>query len=234
MIAKPNDCAEIKAMEGHLYKPGPKHIHIKGIDVQVECDDDGYTVIQSRGQFGNDENYFYRNWTDYLSPFGTPGEEFWLGLKNIHYMTNEKSYGMKITAEDCDGNIDEATWTRFRLAENVSNARTSNVATKKTLLQMYFTLYVSGYQGGLGGDSMTPHNGKKFTTKDRDNDLNRGNCADSYKGAWWYNNNCISNGCNLNGFNYASRHAPSYRGIVYYYWKRNEHSLKSVKMAIKA
>lgn len=39
----------------------------------------------------------------------------------------------------------------------------------------------------LTGDSMTNHNGKAFSTKDRDNDTYKNvNCATDYKGAWWY------------------------------------------------
>jgi hypothetical protein len=34
---------------------------------------------------------------------------------------------------------------------------------------------------------MANHNGKAFTTKDRDNDTQKGdNCATYHKGAWWY------------------------------------------------
>ncbi|GFT61127.1 hypothetical protein NPIL_438631 [Nephila pilipes] len=48
------------------------------------------------------------------------------------------------------------------------------------------------------GDSMIgTHNNKKFTTKDKDNDIHKeGNCAVMCKGAWWYDS-CHSS--NLNG-----------------------------------
>jgi hypothetical protein len=36
------------------------------------------------------------------------------------------------------------------------------------------------------GDSLGYHNGKKFSTKDNDNDSSEYNCATVYKGAWWY------------------------------------------------
>ncbi len=107
-------------IQGTSYKEGIKTIYIKNQPVEIYCDEDGYTTIQSRGQFGNPEDYFYRNWTNYLYPFGTPGEEFWLGLKNIYYITNQKLYSLKIEAEDVDGVTDQATWNNFRLTEDVS------------------------------------------------------------------------------------------------------------------
>ena len=38
----------------------------------------------------------------------------------------------------------------------------------------------------VSGDQMAQHNGRRFTTKDRDQDEHSGNCAVIYKGAWWY------------------------------------------------
>lgn len=52
------------------------------------------------------------------------------------------------------------------------------------------------------------HNGMKFSTKDRDNDNFRTNCAEVYHGGFWYN------GCwaaNLNGVYY---HTPDYNSTV--------------------
>ena len=39
----------------------------------VYCTHDLWTVIQSRGQFGNPEDFFYREWSDYEKGFGSPG-----------------------------------------------------------------------------------------------------------------------------------------------------------------
>ena len=54
-----------------------------------------------------------------------------------------------------------------------------------------YRLHITGYSGtagnSLGGDGSPPHDGKKFSTWDRDNDENNGNCALGYKGGWWFN-----------------------------------------------
>ncbi len=71
----------------------------------------------------------------------------------------------------------------------------------------------------------------KFTTKDSDNDASANNCAINRNGAWWYRN-CFDT--NLNGYNYNSKTAPEFKGILYWHWKRYEHSLKSVRMSVKA
>ena len=40
------------------------------------CSDDGWTAIQSRGQFGNPADFFYRGWNEYVTGFGTPGNVY--------------------------------------------------------------------------------------------------------------------------------------------------------------
>ena len=42
--------------------------------VSTFCTNDGWTVIQSRGQFGNPPDYFSKKlWSEYVAGFGTPG-----------------------------------------------------------------------------------------------------------------------------------------------------------------
>ena len=41
--------------------------------VNVYCLQGGWTVFQSRGQFGNPTDYFNKPWVEYQTGFGIPG-----------------------------------------------------------------------------------------------------------------------------------------------------------------
>ena len=63
------DCSDVSNSSG-IYS-----IHVDSkTEVEVECLEGGWTVIQSRGQFGYPSNYFDRGWTEYEAGFGVPGE----------------------------------------------------------------------------------------------------------------------------------------------------------------
>jgi Fibrinogen beta and gamma chains, C-terminal globular domain len=51
-------------------------------------------------------------------------------------------------------------------------------------LKIFYTLHVNAYYGDAG-DSLSYHNGQKFSTVDRDNDENSESCSKLCKGAWW-------------------------------------------------
>ena len=71
-----SDCLEAKQNLGQTYTAGIHFLNIKGRNVPAECDADGWTVIQSRGQMGNPTNYFYRDWDQYVAGFGLAGNMF--------------------------------------------------------------------------------------------------------------------------------------------------------------
>ncbi len=61
----PGDCSKSP--------PGVRKISLAPVgpaSLEVACADDGWTVIQSRGQFGNPIDYFVRKWNSYLNGFG--------------------------------------------------------------------------------------------------------------------------------------------------------------------
>ncbi|CAB4017608.1 Hypothetical predicted protein [Paramuricea clavata] len=91
---------------------------------------------------------------------------------------------------------------------------------------LLFTIYARD-----AGDSLTFHNGMQFTTKDIDHDLHENNCAQLYKGGWWYNN-CHES--NLNGLYHCGGTHTSYAdGINWSHWKGHHYSMKTVTMKIK-
>ena len=77
---------------------------------------------------------------------------------------------------------------------------------------------------------MAYHNGKQFSTWDKDNDSHEKNCAIMFKGAWWYykGHHANLNGLYLNGTN--SEYAV---GMVWYKWKRHYYSFMKTKMMIR-
>lgn len=73
------DCGDVLNVLGNtMYQTGVHEFPIGPAEgnrtVRMNCDEDGWSVIQSRGQFGNLENYFVRPWTAFVNGFGVPGE----------------------------------------------------------------------------------------------------------------------------------------------------------------
>ena len=87
------ESVEVTVNENDIYEnggvlPGTYTLTLDIGKVKVYCLAGGWTVFQSRGQFGNPTDYFLRGWSEYEDGFGIPGKEHWLGLKAIHKLTN--------------------------------------------------------------------------------------------------------------------------------------------------
>ncbi|XP_041667737.1 angiopoietin-related protein 2-like [Cheilinus undulatus] len=184
--------------------------------MQVWCDQrhdpGGWTVIQRR-QDGSVN--FFRNWETYKQGFGNMDGEYWLGLDNIYWLTNQGTYKLLVTLEDWSGRKTFAEYASFRVEPESD----------------FYKLRVGRYHGNAG-DSLTWHNGKQFTTLDRDHDIYAGNCAHYQKGGWWYNACAHSN---LNGVWYRGGHYKSrYQDGVYWAeFRGGSYSLKKVTMMIR-
>ena len=159
-----------------VYIIRPDHQSAFQVFCDMDTDGGGWTVFQRRKDGSVD---LYRNWTDYQQGFGILSGEFWLGLDKIHRLTPTATQ-LRIDMQDFDGNSRYAQYANFSVGDSVSK----------------YTLSVSGYSG-TAGDSLTFHNGFKFTTRDQNNDrITSLQCAQARKGAWWYYNCHYSN---LNG-----------------------------------
>jgi hypothetical protein len=147
-----------------LIKPRTKP-DCKAVKVYCDMKMAGLTVIMRRTDGKVD---FYRNWTEYKNGFGDPGKEHWIGNDMIHYLTSQANYSLRIDMEDWSGVRKHAFYERFQVKSEEEG----------------YELEVSGYKGDAG-DSLTPHNRKKFSTYDVDNDdapiqFWDGNCAARY------------------------------------------------------
>ncbi|ELT90199.1 hypothetical protein CAPTEDRAFT_205656 [Capitella teleta] len=175
----------------------------------------GWTVIQRRHDGAVD---FFRGWDEYRNGFGDVEGEHWIGLENIHQLTKNKDYTLRVEVQDWQNKWRVAEYDNFRI-ESESDS---------------YKLHVTGYHGDAG-DSLAFHNGMPFSTNDRNNDLNNGICATWCHGAWWYKD-CIQS--NLNGKYYANGAYVTTtgwgNGMV---WRSitnsNFYSLKSAVMKIK-
>ena len=72
--------------------------------------------------------------------------------------------------------------------------------------------------------------GQQFSTYDKDNDIHSEDCADLYKGCWWYKN-CHQS--NLNGQYLGGPHATYADGINWKTWKGYYYSLKATAMMVR-
>ncbi|XP_078659265.1 angiopoietin-related protein 2-like [Branchiostoma floridae x Branchiostoma belcheri] len=174
----------------------------------------GWTVIQRR-QDGS--VLFDRTWEEYKQGFGNKNGEYWLGNENIYRMTKQKKYRLRIDMEDWDENRRFVEYSSFSLSSEASGYR----------------LQISGYSGNVP-DSLTYHNGQRFSTLDRDQDSIRGlHCAQRYgHGGWWYLA-CLRSGLNGHYLGDCRNACPYSQGVVWYDWKGRFYSLKAVTMKIK-
>ena len=143
-------------------------------------DGEGWTVFQRRTDITPRQDFF-QDWEAYKWGLGSLDGEFWWGLHFLWQLTSklDRVYELRVDLWDWDEQTRYATYQKFTIASEADGYR------------LDFVDYA-----GDAGDSLGYHNGMKFSTFDRDNDKSSGNCASSFKGAWWYNA-CYHS--NLNG-----------------------------------
>uniref|UniRef100_A0A672ZNF6 Microfibril associated protein 4 n=1 Tax=Sphaeramia orbicularis TaxID=375764 RepID=A0A672ZNF6_9TELE len=94
-----------------------------------------------------------------------------------------------------------------------------------------YKLSVSGFTNGGAGDALSRHNGRKFSTFDKDQDLYTKNCAKRYLGAFWYEK---CHNANPNGVYRWGADGTIYAvGVEWQPWKGYDYSLKAISMKIR-
>ncbi|KAF1377093.1 hypothetical protein PFLUV_G00218350 [Perca fluviatilis] len=184
--------------------------------VQVYCDmvsEGGQWTVFQRRMDGTVN--FYRGWDRYKTGFGIAAGEYWLGLESLYHLTLRKRYELLVDMEDFGGNKVFARYSSFSIEPESYG----------------YTLHVSGFTDGGAGDSLSVHNGMKFSTFDRDQDSSGGNCARTFLGAFWYNDCYYTN---PNGVYRWGADSTLYAvGVSWYPWKDVNYSLKSISMKIR-
>ena len=173
------DCEELFSAgfkENGVYTVNPTSKASFEVYCDMKTDGGGWTVFHKRFRGYMD---FFRGWDEYKNGFGDVRGEFWLGNEKIHQLT-EISSQLRVEIKTKNDGDKYAKYSTFTV---------TNEASK-------YTLFVGSYSG-TAKDELAYHNGMAFSTKDRDNDEDSGNCAVGYKGAWWYKS-CWNSNLNSN------------------------------------
>ncbi|XP_053407612.1 microfibril-associated glycoprotein 4-like [Mercenaria mercenaria] len=208
---KPRDCQDIQT-EGNLTTGTYTIYPCKNTNgILVRCDMNTttgeWTVIQRR----TSNTDFYKTWNEYEEGFGNIKDNFWLGNRHIHAITNQGQYKLRVDLTSLEGETAYAEYREFSVGDADSG----------------YKLFVAGYSG-TAGDSLTGRgNGMKFSTHDRDNDVYGGNCAVKYHGGWWYD---ICHTSNLNGEYGYTGYA---KGPVWQPWKGYYAPMKTTEMKVR-
>ncbi|KAI8130600.1 Tenascin [Lucilia cuprina] len=145
----------------------------KAKQIMVFCDTqtNGGNWLHILRRHDGSEN-FSRPWMDYVKGFGQVDGEYWIGLENLHALTNYNGrQQLYVYIENFVGQCYSALYDDFV----VGNA--SELYELKSLGKHY----------GLGEDDMSYNVGSKFSTIDKDNDSwPKGSCAVERQSGWWY------------------------------------------------
>ena len=117
---------------------------------------------------------FLRDWSEYVTGFGTSSTNYWRGLNTIHTETATPTE-LQIIIELFNNDIITLNYGTFSVGD----------AASKYLLSIGHYVSNTRYT-----ESFLRQDGSMFTSQDSDNDRDSHNSATyHFSGGWWYNNN---------------------------------------------
>jgi len=165
-----------------------------------------------RKQAGNPADYFDKTFAEYKEGFAANGES-WLGLDNLHRLTSQHPYKLKIILTDWDGKKEVAVYDQFQVGPG-----------GWSFYDAGYVLTIGGFNESLStlGDSMSYDSGMKFSTKDRNLNPNRDiiNFARERTGGWWYGEG--STEAHLTGMHTETEWSKIEGSKQLYWWFRGE------------
>jgi len=215
LSSRPMDCDDIYTIHGSapsgVYNIYPVDDYT-AVEVYCDMDTDGgrWTVFQRRM---DGTVSFYRRYEDYKSGFGNAEGEYWLGLENLYHLTYRRTE-LRVDMEDFSA-IGSSAFAQYFSFEVDSEA-------------YGYMLHVDRFQDGGAGDSLSHHNGQKFSAPDFDQDSSALHCAKDNLGGYWYGNCDTSN---PNGLYLLAGDTRTF-GLEWDTW-RGGASLKTISMKIR-
>ncbi|XP_070141033.1 angiopoietin-related protein 7-like [Drosophila kikkawai] len=144
-------------------------IKLPGVEAfEAPCNSTGWMTIQKRFNFSES---FNRTWNSYKQGFGDIRGEFFLGLEKLHQMTKAQPHELLIQLKDPYGKIAYAHYNKFQIGSEKES---------------YYLKSLGNFTGNTK-NALSYNLGMKFTTYDRDNDMQVNNCAKILLGGWWFN-----------------------------------------------
>lgn len=143
------------------------NVHGNVVPVYCEMKSGGWTRI-----FNKIDNtpFFDKDWNTYRSGFGQATSNYWFGLRYMHLMSRSQNLTLRMEISNNATDLQWIEYAEFKVMPESSK----------------FELHLAKKRGGTLVDHSGYHSGLKFSTKDKDNDLARSNCAKSLNGGWWF------------------------------------------------
>lgn len=150
--------------------------------MQVKCDMEtdggGWTVIQRRGRYEKVDN-FEKTYEQYEKGFGEADTSYWIGNMNLHALTAFPSNNqvLRIELKKREGGNITVEYDHFEVGSKEDE----------------YKLTIGKYKGPEGYDALSPHDGRRFMTGNREYREPYPGCYTIKSGGWWFTDCMRSN-----------------------------------------